>query len=414
MKVLQINIFGNLSTGRIAVDLYNVLKDNGHDGRVAFARNTIAEGVPYYRIGSIVNVYLDGVLTRLTDRAGFFSRFATAKLIEYIKTYDPDVIHLHNLHGYYINIKLLFDYLKQSGKPVVWTLHDCWAFTGHCCHFSAIGCNKWKTKCLSCPQLSSYPASYFDRSEKNYQEKKSLFTGLSNMHIVAVSKWLENVTHQSFLNAYPIDTIYNGIDLTVFRPIDSDIKQRFNLVNRKVILGVASTWSNNKGLEDFIELNKMITKEYAIVLIGLNDKQIKDMPDDIVCLPRTNGVEELVAWYSAADIYFNASIEETFGLPTVEAMACGTPVIVYDSTALPEVVSEESGIVVSTGDVKQVWNEIKLLASEPIEKDLIRRSALKYDKNIQYRKYLELYERIIKKDDYNGSMYSNKTILAND
>lgn len=398
MKVLQINIFGNLSTGRIAVDLYNVLKENGHDGLVAYARNTISDDVPHYVIGSMKNVYIDALLTRMTDKAGFFSTSATIKLIEIIKKYDPDVIHLHNLHGYYINVEVLFDYLKKCEKPVVWTLHDCWAFTGHCCHFSAIKCDKWKTGCYKCPQKHSYPASYVDNSKSNYWKKKELFTGIDNMHIVTVSKWLEDVTKQSYLISYPIETIYNGIDTSVFKPTKSDVKKRLNIENRKVILGVASTWAPNKGLKDFIQLSKLITDDYIIVLVGVNKKQIRMLPDNIIGLSRTNNVHELVELYSAADVLFNASIEETFGLPTVEAMACGTPAIVYDCTALPEVVSEDSGKVIEPNKVELVWQTIQEMKDEVFNPAQIVENAQKYEKNKQYKKYLELYEKIINKE----------------
>lgn len=400
MKVLQINIFGNLSTGRIAVDLYNVLKENGHDGLVAYARNTISDGVPHYVIGSMKNVYIDALLTRMTDRAGFFSTSATVKLIEKIKQYDPDVIHLHNLHGYYINVEVLFDYLRECGKPVVWTLHDCWAFTGHCCHFSAIKCDKWKKGCYKCPQKHSYPASYVDHSKSNYVKKKELFTGIENMHIVTVSKWLEEVTKQSYLKAYPIETIYNGIDTSVFKLTKSDVKKRLNIENRKVILGVASTWSPNKGLSDFIKLSKMITEDYIIVLVGVNKKQIKTLPNNIIGLSRTNNVNELVELYSAADVFFNASIEETFGLPTVEAMACGTPAIVYDCTALPEVISAESGKIVEANNVELVWKEIKDILEKPYNSEQTIKNAKHYEKNAQYKKYLLLYEEIVDKEKH--------------
>lgn len=398
MKVLQINTFGNLSTGRIAVDLYNVLKENGHDGLVAYARNTISDGVPHYVIGSMKNVYVDALLTRITDRAGFFSTSATVKLIEKIKQYDPDVIHLHNLHGYYINVEVLFDYLRKCGKPVVWTLHDCWAFTGHCCHFSAIKCDKWKIGCYKCPQKHSYPASYVDHSKSNYLKKKELFTSIENMHIVTVSKWLEEVTRQSYLKAYPIETIYNGIDTSVFKPTKSDVKKRLNIENRKVILGVASTWSPNKGLRDFVKLSKMITEDYIIVLVGVNKKQIKTLPNNIIGLSRTNNVNELVELYSAADVFFNASIEETFGLPTVEAMACGTPAIVYDCTALPEVISEESGKIVEANNVELVWWAIQEMKKKKFSSEIIVENAKNYEKNKQYKKYLGLYEKIINKE----------------
>ena len=194
MKVLQINTFGNLSTGKIAVDIYRTLRANGHEGAVAFARNEVPGDVPSFKIGNSLSVYTDGVLTRLTDKAGHYSKGATEKLIKQIKEYDPDIIHLHNLHGYYINVSMLFDFLKDAGKPVVWTLHDCWAYTGHCCYYSMAGCDKWKlTGCSKCPQKKAYPASIFkDNSSKNFSEKNQMFHSVKNLHLVCVSKWLDN------------------------------------------------------------------------------------------------------------------------------------------------------------------------------------------------------------------------------
>lgn len=398
MKVFQINIFGNLRTGRIAVDIYHLLKETNEEGIIAFARNEIEPDVDHYKIGNKLNIYIDAILTRLTDKAGHFSIHATKKLIEFIDQYKPDVIHLHNIHGYYINVPILFSYLKKSNIPIVWTLHDCWAFTGHCCHFSAIKCDRWKTQCYNCPQKHSYPASFIDHSKGNYLQKKQLFTGIRDMYIVTVSKWLEGVTRQSYLGSYPIVTIYNGIDTSVFKPIKSNIKADLGIENHKIILGVASTWSINKGLKDFIELNKLITSNYIIVLVGLNKQQINDLPNNMIGLSRTQNINELVKLYSAAEVFFNASIEETFGLPTLEAMACGTPVVVYNCTALPEIVNEDTGKIVEVNNVKQVWKIIQQISRSSLNKEKLIANAKKYEKNCQYQQYLNLYKKIVNKE----------------
>lgn len=395
MKVLQINIFGNLSTGRIAVDLYRTLNEAGYEGMIAFARNKIAEGVPHIKIGNKLNVYVDGIMTRLTDRAGTFSKSATKKLINDIKEYNPDIIHLHNLHGYYINIDILFDYLKNCGKPVVWTLHDCWAYTGHCCYYSMVGCDKWKTGCYNCEQLKSYPASYVDNSEWNFKKKKDLFLGLPNLTLVTVSKWLANEVKQSFLKGVPLEVIYNGIDTSVFKPTDSNFRSKYKVENKFLILGVASTWDTRKGLSDFIELAGMLDEYYKIVLIGVTNKERKRLPDNVIGIPRTESIEELAGIYTAADVYFNASVEETFGLPTIEAMSCGTPVIVYNATSLPEVLDLNNGWVVEPHCLYDVMNIIEQIRGGLEKKEEIREHALKYEKSKQYNSYIELYKKII-------------------
>lgn len=394
MKVLQINIFGNLSTGRIAVDIYRTLISEGYQGTIAFARNNVPDDVSYIRIGNNFSIYCDGMLTRLTDRAGFFSQNATRKLIEEIQEYDPDIIHLHNLHGYYINLEILFEFLKQYKKPVIWTLHDCWSFTGHCCYYSMVGCKKWIDGCYNCEQIHAYPKSLFiDNSKKNYRDKKNIFTSVPNLVLVTVSNWLREEVKKSFLKNFPCTTIYNGIDLNVFKPTESDFRRRYGIENKVVILGVASTWDVRKGLNDFIELSYLLGEEYKIVVVGVSKKEKEKLPESILGIERTNSVSELAEIYTAADVFFNASIEETFGLPTVEAMACGTPVIVYDCTALPEVVNNQCGFVVKEHDLETVVECIK--KREIFSKKNIIENASRYSKQIMAMNYLNLYRKYI-------------------
>lgn len=397
MKVLQINTFGNLSTGRIAVDLCRTLEEQGYDSVVAFARNEISEDVVSIQIGNKLSVYIDAILTRFTDKAGFFSRDATEKLINKIREYNPDIIHLHNLHGYYINIELLFGFLRDYGKPVVWTLHDCWPYTGHCCYYSMVECNRWQTECCNCPQTKAYPASLLvDNSRWNYKRKRNLFTSLSNLNLVTVSIWLEKEVEKSFMKNLPCRTIYNGIDLNVFRPVEGTFRTEYNLKNKTIILGVASTWDVRKGLDDFIRLSEILDENYQIVVVGVNESEKKRLTSRMIGISRTDSVKKLVEIYSAADVFFNASVEETFGLPTVEAMACGTPVIVYNSTALPEVVNEECGYIVEPHDLRTVVKILKDEEYKTITKDLCIKQARKYEKNKQYKQYIELYKSLCK------------------
>ena len=394
MKVLQINTFGNLSTGKIAVDIYRTLRAHGSEGAVAFARNEVPGDVPSFKIGNPLSVYTDGVFTRLTDKAGHYSKGATEKLIKQIKEYDPDIIHLHNLHGYYINVPMLFDYLKDAGKPVVWTLHDCWAYTGHCCYYSMAGCEKWKTHgCSKCPQKKAYPASIFkDNSSKNFSEKNQMFHSVKNLHLVCVSKWLDNELKASFLKDIPSRVIYNGIDTSVFKPSSGNFRIKYNVGDKRIVLGVASTWDTRKGLADFIELSKILDERYKIVLVGLNDKQKASLPDNMIGIGRTDGPKELAEIYSASNVLFNASVEETFGLPNVESLACGTPVVAYNCTGIPETMTENDGYIVEPHDLKTVALKIGEIcdAGKRIEV-----SSFRFPKDKTYEAYMKLYEELV-------------------
>ena len=394
MKVLQINTFGNLSTGKIAVDIYRTLRANGHEGAVAFARNEVPGDVPSFKIGNSLSVYTDGVLTRLTDKAGHYSKGATDKLIKQIKEYDPDIIHLHNLHGYYINVSMLFDFLKDAGKPVVWTLHDCWAYTGHCCYYSMAGCDKWKlTGCSKCPQKKAYPASIFkDNSSKNFSEKNQMFHSVKNLHLVCVSKWLDNELKDSFLNDLPSRVIYNGIDTSVFKPSSGNFRIKYNVGDKRIVLGVASTWDTRKGLADFIELSKILDERYKIVLVGLNDKQKASLPDNMIGIGRTDGPKELAEIYSASNVLFNASVEETFGLPNVESLACGTPVVAYNCTGIPETMTEDDGFIVEPHDLQSVAQKIGEICDTGKR---IEVSSFRFPKDKTYEAYMKLYEELV-------------------
>ena len=394
MKVLQINTFGNLSTGKIAVDIYRTLRAHGSEGAVAFARNEVPGDVPSFKIGNPLSVYTDGVFTRLTDKAGHYSKGATEKLIKQIKEYDPDIIHLHNLHGYYINVPMLFDYLKDAGKPVVRTLHDCWVYTGHCCYYSMAGCEKWKTHgCSKCPQKKAYPASIFkDNSSKNFSEKNQMFHSVKNLHLVCVSKWLDNELKASFLKDIPSRVIYNGIDTSVFKPSSGNFRIKYNVGDKRIVLGVASTWDTRKGLADFIELSKILDERYKIVLVGLNDKQKASLPDNMIGIGRTDGPKELAEIYSASNVLFNASVEETFGLPNVESLACGTPVVAYNCTGIPETMTENDGYIVEPHDLKNVALKIGEIcdAGKRIEV-----SSFRFPKDKTYEAYMKLYEELV-------------------
>ena len=348
MKVLFVNtVFGKGSTGRIIKELGDAVEHEGGKYRVAFGRGSTDD--PHgYKIGNELDRYMHAFLSRLTDRSGFYSKRATRKLIKYIEAYNPDIIHLHNLHGYYINLPLLFAYFKQSFKGrIVWTLHDCWAFTGHCSHFTKKGCCKWETECYQCPQRNDYPKSWLvDSSTRNYRDKKSLFCGLENLVIVTVSEWLKQMAEKSFLGGYPIVRIYNGIDTNVFRPMESDVRIRLGLTNKKIILSVADGFDERKGLDRILETAVVAPDDWVFLIVGIDKAKIKSFPERVIGMERVDNPQELIKIYSAANVFFNPSLEETFGLVTLEAMACGTSAVVMNSTACPElIVSDSCGTV---------------------------------------------------------------------
>ncbi|MBM6837590.1 glycosyltransferase, partial [Clostridium saudiense] len=290
MKILQINsVCGVGSTGRIVTDLYKVIEEQGHECVIAYGRGTAPEGFKTIKIGTNFDNYMHVAKTRLFDKHGFGSTKATKGFIKKIEEYNPDIIHLHNIHGYYLNIEILFNYLNKTKKKVVWTLHDCWAFTGHCCYFEYNACDKWKSGCGNCIQLKEYPKSIFiDNSRKNYSIKKRLFTDKENLTIVAVSEWLKNIVEKSFICKNEILKISNGIDLNIFR---SDKKsgyyEKYGIKNKKVILGVANVWDARKGLNDFIKLSEVISEDYSIVLVGVSEEQIRNLPANIIGITRT-------------------------------------------------------------------------------------------------------------------------------
>ncbi len=400
--LLQICVEGNTgSTGRLAEALGKLAIENNWVSYIAHGRFSRPSQSKIIKIGTKLDVAFHGLLTRLFDMHGLGSRKATMTLIKTIDDIKPDIIHLHHLHGYYINIKILFNYLAKQSIPVIWTFHDCWSFTGHCAHFDYVGCNKWKTECSICPQKHEYPASFFiDRSNKNFHLKKELFTSVSNLTIVPVSGWLGNVVGKSFLKSIPRTVIYNGINTDLFREnIDNEeCKQRYSLMNKFVILGVANPWSRKKGLFDFIELSKRIDENMLIVMVGLTKSQIKTLPSNILGLSRTENQAQLKDLYSASDVFLNLSVEETFGLTTAEALACGTPAIVYDSTACPEIVDSETGFVVAKGDIDGILDSIRFVersGKKKFSQNCRKRAVSFFNLGDRLNDYFKLYKKVL-------------------
>lgn len=397
MKVLQINsVCGYGSTGRIATDIYKILEEHGHECVIAYGRGTAPEGIKTIKIGTNLDNYMHVAKTRLLDKHGFGSTKATKEFIEKAKKYNPDVIHLHNIHGYYINIELSFNYLKEANKPVVWTLHDCWAFTGHCSHFDYVKCEKWREGCNNCPQKGRYPMSLLmDKSKSNYERKRGLFTGIKNMTIVTPSKWLADLVNQSFLKEYEVKVINNGIDLNVFSRKDLNIfKRKYNIENKFIILGVANIWDKRKGFKYFLELSKLIDSNSKIVLIGLNDKQLQKLPQNVIGVKRTSNIRELAEIYSAADVFVNPTLEENFPTTNLEALACGTPIITFNTGGSVESVDESCGIIVEKGNIEGLVESINKVKSDKFDKGNCVKKAEMFDKNERFNEYINLYKRV--------------------
>jgi len=394
-KLLQINVTANWgSTGKIAEDIGKTAVANGWESYIAYGRDTQPTSLSHLiRIGNKWDMYYHGLQTRLFDRHGLASKRATRDFIEIVKRINPDVIHIHNIHGYYINYEILFEYLSIANKPIVWTLHDCWPFTGHCAYFDMANCEQWKTGCDTCEHQYVYPtANLCSNSAKNYRKKIDAFTSVKNMMFVPVSDWLLGFLGESFLNKYPRMTIHNGIDTNIFAPIRVEKKRN----NRFLIIGVASVWAERKGMKDFVELRKLLPTEYDITLIGLNKEQIDSLPLGINGISRTNSLSELVEYYAVADIYVNPTYEDNFPTTNLEALACGTPVITYDTGGSPEAIDETTGIVVPQGDVKALAEAILKLRREPLSSEACRKRAEVYfDKDKCFKQYIDLYNELI-------------------
>lgn len=401
MKILQINSTVNFgSTGRIAEEIGKKIKSKGGNSYIAFGRNANNSESKLIKIGNKIDQFLHLFNTRIFDTHGFHSKKATQNLIDEIIQINPDIIHLHNIHGYYLNIDILFNYLSRANKPIVWTLHDCWAFTGHCCHFIRVDCMKWVTGCNNCPLIRYYPQSYFlDNSTNNYINKKELFNKPKIMAVVTVSKWLNRELNKSFLNSFSSEVIYNGVNLEIFQPKNQDdLKLKFGFEDKKIILGVANVWSDLKGLNDFLDLSKFIDKNTIIILIGLSKSQINKLPPNIIGIQRTSDQHQLAEYYSMADVFICSSIAESFGLVIAESIACGTPAIVYNTSAMPELIQEGVGYIVERGDLNEVYNKIKTVfkKSKKSYSNSCREFAINnFDENISYEKYYQLYASLL-------------------
>ena len=340
----HINTVPNGSTGGIMMKEHRELLAAGEESYAFWGRDREADNPNEMKFASDAEVKLDVLQTRIDGKAGFHSRAATKRLLARLAAIQPDVVHLHNLHGYYVNVEMLFEWLASHECKVEWTLHDCWAFTGHCAHFTYVKCAQWQSHCAygePCSQLHTYPKTFSKTScAWNFDAKKRVFNLVpaERMKLITPSQWLADLVGESFLSKYPVEVRHNTIDTNVFKPTPSDFRERYGIGDRFMILGVASPWTERKGLNDFVKLaDELDSEKYAIVLVGLSNKQIKDLSGRLVALPKVGNQERLAEAYSAADVFVHPGVEETFGLTVVEAQACGTPAVVTEGSACAEI-----------------------------------------------------------------------------
>lgn len=389
------SVCGIRSTGRICTDLAQELEIQGHEVKIAYGREDVPAEFQKYavRIGNDSDVKIHGLMARLFDASGFGSKAATEKFISWVKELDPDIIHLHNIHGYYINIEVLFKYLKICGKKIIWTLHDCWSFTGHSAFCDAVHCERWKNGCYDCPQIKEYPKAYCDGSKRNWKRKKACFTGVPNLTIVTPSYWLAGLVEKSFLKEYPVKVIHNGIDTSKFYPMPNNFRQIYGLEDKIVLLGVASSWNDLKGYSDFIRLSYMLSDEYCIVLVGLNQKQVRELPENIVGIQKTNSINELVYIYSSADMFVNLTYCDNYPTVNLEARACGLPVLTYNTGGSPESAGDKQALIIEQGNIRELKKCIKKYVHKMTMRQTLTKEELKkIDKKSTVINYIKIYK----------------------
>ena len=395
MKVLQINsVCGYGSTGRIATDIYDILEREGHQCTIAYGRGNTQSKYKTIKIGNKIKVYKNVLLSRILDNEGFNAKKATINFIEEIKTLNPDIIHLHNLHGYYLNVEILFKFLKTLDIPIFWTLHDCWAFSPHSAYIE-VDKNGFLPIISKRKEMKNYPKAILkNNSEENYEKKKEMFTSLKNLTLICPSEWLANLARNSFFSNHSIKVIHNGIDLENFRPVNTRFKQLDPLENKKVLLGVASVWEERKGLKYFNFLADKLDSTYQIVLVGVTKKEKKLIHPNILIISKTNNIKELAGIYTRADLFINPTLEDNFPTTNIESLACGTPVITFDTGGSPESLSTHTGIIIEKGNIKKLKEAIINFNYKFDYQDLCVSRAKNFDKEVIYKKYLDLYKKV--------------------
>lgn len=400
MRIVEINAFDHGSTGNIMLNIAKIARKKGYNAAtfstIPFSVKGIAkkkniDGHHYF--GSYFASFVHYCMAQITDANGFFSVFSTISLISKIKKFSPDVIHLHNLHEYCISLPLLFRYIKKNNIKVVWTFHDCWAFTGHCMHFDFSNCSKWMSGCENCPYGKVMPRSRVSNSKNIWKKKVGLLTGVKDMTIVTPSVWLAGLVGRSFLKDYPIKVINNGIDLSVFKPTESDFRKRHNCENKYILLGVAFGWDERKGLDVFVELSKRLDERFQIVLVGTNEKTDELLPGNIISIHKTQNQKELAEIYSCADLFINPTREDSYPTVNMESLACGVPVLTFETGGSPEILDESCGAVVPKDDINALYDEIiRIYEEKPFSREACLERAKSFDMNVKFEEYIDLFE----------------------
>ena len=397
MVIASINALHYGSTGKIMLGISDIAREYGNEC-YTFSKNYNKKEdiLGHYYIGNPKGLYIDSLISVYSGFEGIYSRKNTKKLLRDLDSIKPDVIHLHNLHGWYLNFKMLFDYIKEKQIKTVWTLHDCWSFTGHCPYFDLAQCDKWMTGCHHCKQYREYPQSKFDFTKKMYRLKKDWFTGVGDMTIVTPSRWLAGLVKKSYLQEYPVKVINNGIDLSIFKPAPSDFRKTHHIAESDIVLlGVAFDWEFRKGLDAFLELAKVLGEGYRIVLVGTDDKIDESLPKEIISIHRTESPGELAEIYSAADFFVNPTREENYPTVNMEAIACGTPVITFNTGGSPESLGDIGGIVIEDNEISTLIEVIKKQKKPEREyRERLCEYAKTFDYRSKYEQYIELYREI--------------------
>ena len=409
-SLVEINTVVNNSTGRIMHDIQREADISGLETLSIVGRRHVYTDVPCVKYGNAVSFWIHVIWTTLTDRHGLepvLSVIYTRKMVRRIREANPDIIHLHNIHGYYLHYPTLMKYLAYEYKgKIIWTFHDLWPITGHCAYYSAVNCDKWMTGCNHCPNKKRYPVSLgLDGSRKNYEIKKELFTSLSNLTITVPSEWMASQVRQSFMGKYPVEVIHNGIDTAVFDhnrlitglDIESNkCADETACSDKKILLSVASIWDERKGLKDLVALSDNLSDDYVMVIVGLSKHQISRLPKGVIGITRSENIDELVSLYSRAHIFINPSLEESFSLVTVEALSCGCPCIVLDTSAVAELVNDDNGVVLHSHKPEDYLDAIKSIENRGYSRESVRATALKYDNKYMLDGYMRLYGEVLR------------------